>query len=219
MVRRLLAASVVLSLTVAARAGVVIDLVPGPPQNGLVSVDVLLSSNDGVLPNIRSYQFDLQSGVYPPGHPLEGLLFNDPSQIFVDPNQPGRWQWNAPMNGQTWFTDDPIPIPRANYMLQRPEQGQLIDLNDTPKKVASVVVELVSPGWFDVTNPQADNPVDEGAFFRSGFGVQIDGNPIRDFSSQNPGEVVGGRVFIPEPATLVLLLVGAAGLMRRRRGA
>ncbi len=219
MVRRLLAAGVVLSLSVVAQAGVVIDLVPGQPQGGFVTVDVLLSSNDGTLPNVRSYQFDLQSGIYGQGDPNEGQAFNDPGQINVDPNFPDRWQWESPMSGPGWFTLDPVPNPRANYIAQAPVPGRLVDLDGNPTKVASVQVELVAPGWFDVTNPNATNPVDEGAFFRSGFGVNIDGNPVRDFSSHNQGEVVGGRVFIPEPATLVLLMVGVAGLIRRRRTA
>jgi hypothetical protein len=201
------------ALASVAQAGVVIDLVPqfqGPPQPGqLIPVDVLLSSNQGLIPNIRSFQFDVQDNT--PG----GQFSNE---IFVDPNFPDRWQWDAPMTGPNWFTLDPIPVPRANWILPQPIPGQLIDLTAVPTKVASITVQFNSPGYLDVTNRDDPNPnpIDEGAFFRGGFG------PVHDFSvfgSPPLGEVLGGRVFIPEPATLALLALGASTLLRRRRTA
>jgi len=217
--KRVLAVWLVAAFTSVAQAGVVIDLQPqfqGPPQPGqLIPVDVLLSSNEGLIPNIRSFQFDVQDNT--PG----GQFSNE---IFVDPNFPGRWQWSAPMTGPFWFTLDPIPVPRANYILQAPQPNELINLTNVPTKVASITVLFNSPGFLDVTNRDDPNPnpIDEGASFRSGFGVNIDGNPVRDFSvfgGPPIGEVLGGRVFIPEPATLVLLALGTATLLRRRRAA
>jgi|GEM_PF-3773307 len=213
----LLAVGFVVGFATMAHAGMIITLVPDltpPPKPGdLVPVDVELSSEVGTIPYIRDFQFDVQDNW--PG----GQFANE---IFVDPKHLDRWQWDPPMTGPGWMIDDPLPIPRANYIKLKPEPGMLIDLTTDPTKVAQITVEFLAPGYLDVTN--RDDPerniLDEGASFKSGFGGP--GDPVHKFSvyhEGNPGyePVLGGRVFIPEPATLALLLVGVAAALRRRR--
>ncbi len=219
--KKVLAASLILGMATAAHAGIVITLKPifkGPPQPGeMIPVDVLLSSERDTIEFMRDFQFDLADNI--PG----GQFANE---IFVDPKKPDAWQWSPPMSGPGWFTDDPLPIPRANWISQKPERRFMIDLTPEPTKVAEITVEFKAPGFLDVTN--RDDPnweakwenretlPDFGGSFRSGF-VTDDVRKFVVFTQEGFEPVLGGRVFIPEPATLTLLLIGAAALLRRRR--
>ena len=217
----LLAVGLVVGFATMAHAGMIITLDPqlsGPPNPGdLIPVHVLLSSESGTIELVRDFQFDVQDNW--PG----GQFANE---IFVDPNHLDRWQWDPPMAGPGWFIDDPLPIPRANWIKQAPDPpGELINVLAEPNRtrVAVITVEFLAPGYLDVTN--RDDPerniIDEGASFRSGFNGP--GGDVRHFSvywADDPVKyepVLGGRVFIPEPATLALLLVGVAAVLRRRR--
>lgn len=196
-----------------ALGGVLIDLRPdfsGAPfsPGDIVPVEIYVASDisGDTLFNMRQFMFDFRSNVTGP----------DADEIFLEPKK-GNIKWvDDPFSQGFWFTDDPLPIPQANYVLPFPA-GQLFDLGDDPRKVADVFVTFLKPGFLDARNPDAERNIDQGANFHSAFGIPIDGHPIRHFSSWEPGDVSGGRVFIPEPATLVLLIVGSGLLVQRRR--
>ena len=70
----------------------------------------------------------------------------------------------------------------------------------------------------DVTNRDERDPnPDVGAAFRSGFGEDVRFFSI--YGGEGIEPVTGGRLFIPEPATMTLLLLGGVALLRRRRPA
>ena len=200
-----------LCVATVSRGGIVITLetdLKQPPKPGdIIHVDILLSSDSDPIELMRGFQFDLADNA--PGGQFSGQLFSDPAN-------PDAWQWSAPMNGPKWFKEDPLPIPRANYTRQDPDRKRQIDLTSEPVKVASIEVEFKAPGFLDVTNRDERDPnEDVGAGFRAGFGEDVRKFSIYGLEGFEP--VTGGRLFIPEPATMTLLLLAGAALLRRRR--
>ncbi len=117
-----------------------------------------------------------------------------------------------------------LPVPAAVYIGTQYIPGMMLELHaDEPVELGTIAFNAIEPdvntvGILDYVNFNAGDP-NFGFALSFGFGVDPD-DPIRGWTFEN-GHLYGDQFAevptAPDPATLVLLGLGAVAVVRRRR--
>ena len=102
----------------------------------------------------------------------------------------------------------PLPSDIPSFMQFLPVGGEML--------FGSIDVMINDEGWLRVLNADEENP-NFGAWAQFGFGLDPD-DPVTTWRAYT-GEITGGEIFLPEPASIALLAFGGLAALRRRRTA
>lgn len=149
-------------------------LTPG----GVVSVDILLAVDGDDLPlaDVRLIQFDFSA--------------TSPSITLGE----FEWRLDPGLSDSTYLRFSDLPLPSAVYLGQGRREGFIIDLAETPVRVATLSVTVGEPGTLDVLNVAGGDP-GPGATLSAGFFPRV------DFSAR-AGEITGDAIELALDLTL-----------------
>ncbi len=140
------------------------------PPGSAVSVDILLAvgGDDVPLADVRLIQFDFSA--------------TSPELVL------GQFTWRLEpgISDGSYLRFSELPRPSAVYFAQRRRDGFILDLDESPVRVASIVVTFNEAGALDALNVAGEDP-GAGAMLSSGFFPRI------DFSA-GEGDFTGGRI-------------------------
>lgn len=136
----------------------------------VVSVDIFLAVDGDDLPlaDVRLIQFDLSA--------------TSPSITLVE----FEWRLDPGLSDSAYLQFSDLPVPSAVSLDRRRREGFIIDLAETPVRVATVSVTVGEPGTLDVLNVAGGDP-GAGAGLSAGFFPRV------DFSA-SAGEITGGTI-------------------------
>lgn len=193
-----------------ARAGARIDLRPEPPANGvsyqryeLVNVDVFMVDTGNPQGNIafRGLFLDFEDST--------SLSFPGADGWFggMDDNE---FDWNNPFGIGAEFPD----LPRTSLVFPDVPPWGLPTIPDGGELLLGQIMTRIDalPATLDVLNADAADPNLGG---RADFGFGVPGDPVTTWRAFT-GDITGGVLEIPEPATLIGMLVVSAALFPRR---
>ena len=194
------------------RAGARIDLRPEPPENGISYQRYERVNVDVVMVDTGNAQGDIAfRGLYLDFEDSTALSFPGPDGGFggLDDNE---FDWINPFGIGAEFPD----LPRTSIVYTNVPPWGLPTLPDGGELLLGQIMMRIDslPATLDVLNADAADP-NLGA--RADFGMGGPGDPVTTWRAFT-GDITGGVLVIPEPATLIGMLV-MAGILTTPRAA
>ncbi len=175
---------------------------------------------DGVDPNKLKpgQKFDILVALSAEQGEIDHIRLMQLDHILSSGSDVDMFAWEIAGIDDTFYFKDGFPkdpnstVARANYTLQNPEPGFILNLTEQPNRIGRYSLTFNEPGFLNLLGDRDPENPDWNIRFQSGFGQEV------VIYSRKLGNISGGVLALaPEPGTLGLLVLGGLAIVGRRR--